>query len=216
RFDGGWGPASDLTLQGDLYKGSTDQPATDDQESAGRNVMARWTRHLSEKSDVNVNAYYDHTLREIPLTFRETLDTYDLSLRHRMPFGERHDVVWGLGYRQTQDVVGNTPGFAFLPPHQTRNLYSGFVQDEIELSSVLHWTLGSKVEHNDYTGVEVEPSTRLAWTPTATRTIWGAVSRAVRAPSRIDRDFYVPATPPFLLAGGPAFDSEALIAYELG
>jgi len=216
RLDGGWGPSSDLTIQGDIYKGSADQRFTDDMEIGGRNVMTRWTRRLAEHSDMQLNAYYDHSLRDMPLTFRETLDTYDVSLRHRLPLGERHDMMWGLGYRLTQDVVGNTPGFAFLPSHQTRNLYSSFVQDEIELSSVLHWTLGSKVEHNDYTGVEVEPSTRLAWTPSATRTLWGAVSRAVRAPSRLDRDLYVPSTPPFFLAGGPNFDSEVLLAYELG
>ena len=216
RFDGGLSPSSDLTIQGDLYDGSADQAATSDMEIGGRNVMARWTRRLAEHSDMHLNAYYDHTVREMPLIFRETLDTYDVSLRHRLPLGKRHDVVWGLGLRKTEDVVGNTPGFAFLPSHQTRNLYSGFVQDEIELSSVLHWTLGSKIERVDDTGIEVEPSTRLAWTPSATRTLWGAVSRAVRAPSRLDRDLYVPSTPPFFLAGGPDFDSEELIAYELG
>ena len=216
RFDGALGASSDLSVQGDLYGGSADQPATDDMKTGGRNVMTRWTHRLAERSDVHVDVYYDHTLREMPRTFRETLDTYDVSLRHRLPWGARHDVVWGLGYRLTQDVVGNSPGFAFLPSHETHYLYSGFVQDEIELGSRLHWTLGSKVERVDYTGVEIEPSTRLAFTPSATRTLWGAVSRAVRAPSRLDRDLYVPSTPPYLLAGGPGFDSEVLLAYELG
>ena len=217
RVDGALAGSSEFTIQGDLYDGAVDQPSTDDVTTDGRNLMTRWTRRLSERSDVQLNAYYDHTLRDIPLTFRETLDTYDASLRHRLPFGKRHDVVWGLGYRQTQDVVGNSPGLAFLPSHLERSVYSGFVQDEIELSQDrLRWTIGSKVEHNDYTGVELEPSTRLAWIPEPTQTLWGSVSRAVRAPSRIDRDLFVPATPPFLLAGGPGFDSEVLWAYELG
>src|SRR6266498_4277951 len=48
------------------------------------------------------------------------------------------------------------------------------------------------------------------------QTLWGAIARAVRAPSRIDREFYAPSTPPFLLTGGTNFISEELLAYELG
>jgi len=52
------------------------------------------------------------------------------------------------------------------------------------------------------------------------QTFWGAISRAVRSPSRIDRDYFSPAPPvppgTFNLAGGPDFESEKVIAYELG
>jgi iron complex outermembrane receptor protein len=77
-------------------------------------------------------------------------------------------------------------------------------------------SLGTKLEHNDYTGLEIQPSLRLAWAASENRTLWGAVSRAVRTPSRLDRDVYTPADPPYLLAGGPGFDSEVLWAFELG
>jgi iron complex outermembrane receptor protein len=91
------------------------------------------------------------------------------------------------------------------------------VQDEIALDKErLHLTLGSKFEHNDYTGFEVQPSARLAWKPEKRHTVWAAISRAIRTPSRIARELYSPASPPYVLAGGADFDAEKLIAYELG
>jgi iron complex outermembrane recepter protein len=213
-----WEPSTSdkLTLQGDSYGGSARQPNADPVELSGANGMVQWTRRFAVKSDVQLRAYYDRTDREIGPIFGETLDTYDLTLRHRFG-GGRHDVVWGAGYRLTQDDVRNGPMLAFLPAHLTRHLATCFIQDELALSEDrLHLTVGSKVEHNDYTGFEYQPSMRLACIPTASQTIWGAASRAVRAPSRIDRDLFVPSQPPYLLVGDAGFDSEVLWAYELG
>jgi iron complex outermembrane receptor protein len=206
-----------LTLQGDIYGGRAAQPGTGDTTMRGDNVIGRWSRTFSEKSDLKLQVYYDHTYRNVPGTFSEGLDTYDVDFQHRFPVGEQHDITWGLGYRLTKDSVGNTPVLAFLPADVTHQLYSVFGQDEIALvKDQVHLTLGTKIEHNDYTGVEYQPSARLAWRLSEEQTVWAAISRAVRMPSRIDRDFYVPPTPPFLLAGGPNFDSEKLVAYELG
>jgi len=206
-----------LTIQGDLYEGRTAQPGTDDSELSGGNVLSRWSHSFSENSSLQLQLYYDRTRRHMPGTFSEDLATYDFDAQHRFPLGDRNDLVWGLGCRLIEDHVGNSAALAFLPAHKTLHLYSAFVQDEITLiEDRLHLTLGSKFEHNDYTGFEFQPSGRLAWTPTERQVVWAAISRAVRTPSRIDRDFYIPGTPPFLLAGGTNFVSEELLAYELG
>jgi iron complex outermembrane receptor protein len=106
---------------------------------------------------------------------------------------------------------------AFLPRHRRLDVPSFFVQDKIALwKDRLHLTLGSKYEHNDYTGSEVQPSARLSWQVHERHFLWAAVSRAVRTPARLDRDLFFPASPPFLLEGGPDFDSETVVAYELG
>jgi iron complex outermembrane receptor protein len=129
--------------------------------------------------------------------------------------------VWGLGYRFMRDEVANSPSLAFDPPNLDRSLYSGFVQDEVAITSDLDITLGTKVEHNDYTGVEVEPSARLSLGLGDTRALWAAVSRAVRMPSRVDRHERLP-TPGLsplvenLLVAGDDFVSETVIAYEVG
>ncbi len=114
-------------------------------------------------------------------------------------------------------MVDNAPGLAFFPTVLDQELYSAFIQDEILLPGNLSLTLGTKLEHNDYTGFEVEPSVRLLWQASATQAVWSAVSRAVRTPSRVDRDLFQ-AAPPYLalLQGRSDFTSESLMAYELG
>ena len=227
-----------FTLQGDFYVGDENLDMTNDTRTAGGNVLGRWTRTFSDDSDISLQLYYDRTHIAVPKpavvyagpfapfslpagTLGDDLDTYDLDFQDRFHLGERNQIVWGLGYRFTHDVVGNAPSTEFLPPVLDQNLFSGFVQDEIKLHEKLFLTLGTKLEHNDYTGFEVEPSARLQWNVTQKQMFWGAVSRAVRTPSRIDRDLFEPTGlpapfPGSLLDGSSDFESEILIAYELG
>ena len=208
-----------LTLQGDGYNGRTGQPAAGDIRVSGGNVLGRWSRALSEKSNVSLQWYWDRTHRRIPGTFAEDLDTYDIDFQHRLALGDRHDVVWGASYRLIDDQqLNDYPVLAFLPAHVRRESFSVFVQDEISLvKDHLHLTLGTKLEHNFYTGFESQPSARLTWLASKEQTVWAAVSRAVRTPSRIDGEFYSPRDPPYtLLQGNPNFASEELLAYELG
>lgn len=214
-----WDAAADtsLTLQGDAYDATMGQVGPDNIRANGGNVLGRWSRSLGEDADMKLQVYYDRTHRRIPGSFTQNLDTYDVDYQDRLPLGTAHDFVWGLGYRLVEDSIVNTPANAFLPPSLGRQWFSGFVQDEITLrKDRLHLTLGSKVEHNDATGVEFEPSGRLAWTPDAKQTVWGAISRAVRTPSRIDLDLFSPATPPYRIAGSNNVVSEKLLAFELG
>lgn len=206
-----------LTVQGDAYGGSFEQPAPGSTSVDGQNLLARWVRTFSEESDLMVQAYFDRTRRRSPNVFVENLNTYDLDFQHRFPLGSHQSLMWGLGYRLMQDDVGNSAALAFLPEERNLQLFSGFLQDEITLvEDKLFLTLGSKVEHNDYSDFEVQPSVRLAWRVDDRQTLWAAVSRAVRSPSRIDRDLYFPGVAPYTIAGGSGFDSEKLIAYELG
>src|SRR6267378_752343 len=198
-----------VTLQGDLYDGRIGQPSAGDITVSGGNVMAKWSRTISETSGLTAQLYYDRTNRDIPGTFGEDLDTYDVDLQHQTRLGARHDLVWGLGYRLINDRITNTPALAFLPAHVARQWFTGFVQDEIALvPDRLHLALGTKIEHNDYTGFEIQPSGRVNWTLSPAATLWAAVSRAVRTPSRVDRELYAPGQPPYFLAGGPGFHSE--------
>lgn len=214
-----WEPseANLFTLQGDFYGGWGEQPSPSDISMAGGNVIGRWSHTISESSDLGVQFYYDRTHRNIPGTFAEDLDEYDVDFQHRFLVGERHDVVWGLGYRLIEDDVENSAALAFLPAEVSRQWFSAFAQDEIALvKDRLHLTVGTKLEHNDYTGFEFQPSGRLAWNVTKGHMLWAAISRAVRTPSRIDTELYAPGSPPFFFAGGTNFVSEELLAYEVG
>lgn len=208
-----------FTWQGDFYDGTEHNSAVDDSSIDGQNVLGRWKHVFTEDSDFTAQVYFDRTGRQdIPSTITDELLTYDFDFQYRFPLGERQSILCGVGYRFMDDNTPTSTTFAgFVPIGRTMQLFNGFLQDEITLAPhLLKLTLGTKLEHNDFSGFEVQPSGRLAWTPTEHQTIWGAVSRAVRSPSRIDVDYRIPTTPPYAIAGGPKFHSETVIAYELG
>lgn len=217
RIDGDLSRVDTLTVQGDFYEGSIQQPTPGRIEVSGANVLGRWRRVLSDGSDMQLQVYLDRTHRDIPNSFEQDLDTYDIDFQHHLRAGDSHDLVWGLALRRIDDDIDNGAGFGFLPPDVTRDWFSAFVQDDIALAESLRLTLGSKFEYNEYTHLEVQPSVRLSWRLSEESTVWSAVSRAVRTPSRVDREFYAPSTPPFtLVEGGVNFDSEKLLSYEVG
>jgi iron complex outermembrane receptor protein len=241
RMDAQVSTQNNATLQGDYYSGGEDMGTIGSELFAGGNILGRWTHTFSTESDMTLQMYFDRTYLSVPYpaypsaqyfsgfpagSLTDGLDTYDLDFQDRFSLGERNRFVWGLGYRFTHEVDEDVSIVRFSPPILDQNLFSGFVQDEIALYDKVHLTLGTKLEHNDYTGFEVEPSGRLQWNPTGKEMIWGAVSRAVQTPTRYDRDLEVVSglgglPPPYhlpsaLLEGSPDFVSETLIAYELG
>ncbi len=232
RVDAGLSQQDALTLQGDFYRGDEGIATGGAAGISGGNLLGRWSHTLSTDADWTLQVYYDRTHLSDPIPallinsltlapagiLTDDLDTYDIDFQNHLRLDERNHLVWGLGFRYTHDVVVNAPALAFLPPVLNQNLYSAFVQDELTLRENLFFTLGTKLEHNDYTGFEVEPSARLQWNFATNQMLWAAVSRAVRTPSRIDHDLSEPAPPApiILLEGSPDFTSEAVIAHELG
>ncbi len=240
RWDSQLAEADTLTVQGDIYEGDIQQtlavpsvaapPAQvvhDDADVAGGNLLARWQRSISFKSDVTLQAYYDRFVREEAF-FRQQYDIIDLDFQHHLAAGRNHDMIWGLRYRGSHDKFDITPTVIVEPDSRWDNLFSAFVQDEIAMMRNRLWlTVGSKIEHNDYSGTEVQPGVRLLWAVDDRNRLWAAVSRAVRTPSRMetDGDF---ATAVLRLAdeqlppaegrvlGNKDFDSEQLVAYEVG
>jgi iron complex outermembrane receptor protein len=207
-----WQPSRDnlLTVQGDAYDGtegqvesvSTNTPPytqqlTRDTDISGGDVLGRWTHTLANGSEIKLQTYYDKTVRDMTIV-GDNLDTFDVDLQYDRQIGSRQEVIAGLGYRLEDETIRNSSTV-----HTDRQLFSGFIQDEVTLiPERLKLTLGTKLEHNDFTGFEVEPSGRVSWTPTVHQTVWAAVSRAVRTPSDSE--------------GNKAFGSEDLLAYELG
>jgi iron complex outermembrane receptor protein len=213
-FRADWGKSLDgFTLQGDAYGGDLDQG----RDRSGYNLLGRWTRALEGGSSLRLQSYLESTSRDYPGTFKEQLDTYDFELQHTLAPAGGHRLLWGLGLRHHRDRVENSAALAFLPAQVNFNRSHVFAQDEMALRPDLDLTLGVKLDRNAYTGVEALPSVRLAWRSSGAHLLWIALSRAVRAPSRVDRELFAPPTPPFaLLAGGPGFRSEISNVFELG
>lgn len=215
RSDWRWAH-SDLTAQGDAYRSSGDQTPTGRQRNTGANLQLRWNQTLADGAALRLQSYLDRTTRDIPGTFSEQLNTLDFDVQYSMPGGGGQQTIWGGGYRVSDDHVGNTAALAFLPADRKLHWANLFVQHERSVLPNLSMSVGAKAETNDYTGLEFLPSLKLAWKPSDPQLLWVGLSRAVRAPSRIDTDFYVPGKPPYQLAGGPDFKSEIANTLELG
>jgi iron complex outermembrane recepter protein len=222
-----------LTIQGDAYRGNVGRlapsvtiigrpgPSGDlAVDVSGGNVLGRYRRRRSDASDVELRVYYDRTHRSDP-SFVDDLHTVDGEFQHRFAVGLRHQVTWGIHDRFMANRNRGKGIFALEPPSSRDNLASGFVQDQVTIRSGLQLTIGTKLEHNDFSAFEVQPSVRVAWDPSPGRTLWGAVSRAVRVPTRLERDIAIDVTDPegnpvVRLLGNDAFKSETLWAYEIG
>ena len=219
RLDWNASSSDKLSYQFNVYGGKPNPDGRDTVVIArGDNMLFRWDHSISEKSDYQFQAYYDHTWRDFGNGFTEDLKTYDLEWQNRIQLCSNHEFTYGLNFRMMDHKVDNLELFGFFPGRKTLYLYSLFFQDEILLvKDRLRLTVGAKMEHNSYTGFEYQPNGRLTWIPAHNHAIWGAVSRAVRTPARIDRDFalyILPGLP--LIAGSKDFRSETMIAYELG
>ncbi len=232
-----------FTFMGDAYTSETSEQITtldfqppdyaklreDDIQFSGVNFIGKWKRVHADGAQGELKTYVDYTERE-QWVLDERRSLFDIDYRYQTLVGLHHELSLGAGYRYSKDQQsdGNySEGqvIFYTPDSRTEHLYSAFIQDDIELQEDQWWlTLGTKLEHNGYTGYEVQPNLRLRWQVNPVHMAWGAISRAVRTPSRGERDGFLvtgqidPGPPPIasILEGSDAFDSEELIAYELG
>ncbi|MGH9637909.1 MAG: TonB-dependent receptor plug domain-containing protein, partial [Candidatus Angelobacter sp.] len=228
-----------FTFQGDLYDEaagesvqatSYTQPFSaivdNDARLSGGNIMARWKRQMGEGKDVQLQAYYDRTNRHEP-NFGDIRDTFDVDFLARVPLPARQRLSYGAGMRFSHgNELEAVSGLTFDPPQQTDQLLTAYAQDEIELvPRYLSLIAGTKLLHTNYTGVDLEPSVRLLWTPSEKQTVWASFTRAVRTPADVERDFFLsgfigtaPGGLPFFARfnANRDFRSETLKGYEAG
>lgn len=214
-----WVPskADTVTLQGDVYKGYEAQLGAPAEDIRGGNVMARWNRSWENGSTLQVQTYYDRVERGDEVNGAGFyVDTYDLDAQHSIALGGRQEIVWGGGYRLSRYKIDGTSSLFFSPPSGDLHLFNVFVQDSIALTPTSSLVLGAKIEDDPYSAPEFLPTARLSWSPNTGMTLWAAVSRAIRAPTPFDRDVVERLGGVDFLIGGPDFESETLIAYEMG
>lgn len=234
-----------FTLQGDLFSNfignntfaqSTRDPTipriVDRGRSEGGSIRMRWDRTISEQSSIMLQTYYDHVNLKLPAITSYMSESFDIDFQHRFPFLNRNDLTWGFNYRlyHTKLTEGNLVKLS--PSSQTNQVFSGFIRNDIKLiPDRLMFSIGTRLDRNDFTGLEIQPNARLMWTPNSYNSVWGSISRAVRTPSRLENDGevvagYLPNLPGLNLGlplavqaifqGNHNFKSEKLIAYEVG
>ncbi len=232
-----------LTIQGDIFANrigdSLMQPSLIapfsrldivNATEKGGNIRLRWDRTFSEKSSIMLQTYYDRVDNQLAPWTRYA-ESFDIDFQHRLPLLQQHDVTWGLNYRLYNNKVAETELTTFTPSQRTNHNFSAFIRDDIGLlPEKLTLTLGTRLDHNDFTGLEVQPNGRLMFTPDPQNSMWLSISRAVRIPSRGENDVTIagrvmpgiPGMPAFpvpvlmVVQGNHQFQAEKLIAYELG
>lgn len=228
----------ELSFEGDLYTGrigdtvgifnSFASPGLEnvlfEANLSGGYIQSDWTHRYSDRSETALQVSYDRFRRDDVLG--EARQTFNIDFQNHIAWGERQDIVWGAGYRFSSSTSPGSLTIALEPPNLDTSLFSAFVQDEIALiADRVSLTVGTKLEHNYFTGFGVMPSARVAWQIRAKQTAWAAVSRALRTPSSIDTGseanfggFIPPTGPPVALriVGNPDFQDERLLAYEAG
>jgi iron complex outermembrane recepter protein len=244
-FRSDWTPsrADSLTVQGDLYHSNYGETLTTPSLAppysstlpntgtySGGNLLGRWN-HAFESSSMSLQMYYDRTNIADNSLFIDHESVYDIDFQNDLHIGQSQELVWGLGYRSIQDRNGSSFTVSLQPNHSSLNQFSAFVQDEVSLfHKLLRITVGSKLEHNDFTGFEVEPNIRFLGIISKHQSVWTAISRAVRTPALTEEgirlnEAVIPAgMPPFnsplpvveAVFGSRQFQSEDLLAYELG
>ena len=238
RTDSHLSRKDNLMVEGDLYTGQENSPATFlpsvtspglqnidvEVPLSGGFLSSTWDHAVSARSDTRLQISFDRYKRNDILT--EARNTVAVEFQHHFVWGDRQDIVWGGGYRYTaSDTRGNLTA-SFIPPDLNMQIFSAFFQDEVALvPNRLYVTLGSKLEHNLYSGFNWMPSARVSWTPSTRQMFWAAISRAERTPAESDAavranvgGFPGPGGSPVLLAfvGNPNFENEGATAHEAG
>ena len=219
RIESDRGGRNFAVLQGDLFEGRTGLGVDVDRsiDLTGGNLLGRWTRQSASAGETTLQAYYDYFYRRVPQQYRGTLHTVDLDAQHRRALG-RHVLVVGAGYRQYRgDDRAEGPGFFFDPQQRVSHRSNVFGQVQFDAGNGVFLSVGTKLEHNEFTGAEVQPMLAARWTR-GNQTLWSTVSKAVRVPTRFDVDLRIriPNTETVALTGTEDFRSESVIAYEAG
>jgi len=244
RLDSNATTRDSITVQGDIYHDNFGETLTvpsltsptlwstypNNGYESGGDLLGRWN-HSFSRSSTSLQMYYDRTNISDPTVFGDHESVYDIDFQHDIHLGESQELVWGLGYRSIQDSNGSSFTVALQPAHSSLNQYSAFLQDEVSLlDNRMHVTVGSKFEHNPFTGFEFEPNVRVLGTLTNKQSVWAAVSRAVRTPALTEEGLQLneavipPGVPPLnsplpvveAIFGSRQFGSEDLLAYEVG
>jgi len=235
-FRADWTPTKEdtITLQGDIYNGHDgerydntiptppfSEEVTDQQHAFGGDILFRWSREVDEQTGWQFQSFFDKTRRNL-VAWAETRNTYDLDFQYRFSPAEFHQFITGANYRRSQDFERGGFSFELIPPAYATQWASVFAQDEMTLvEDFSYFTLGCRLEYNSFGKFQVEPTARLLFLPSKRESVWLAVSRAIRNPTRFDTGIQLRTSGPapgsfFQFNGDPNFQPENLIAYEIG
>jgi len=205
-------------FKADAFHGRDDFIDRRDGEWTELNLHARVSRDLRSRGRLELQSYYRREYRNVERQLTHHLDTGNVDVQYSVNPNARHALVAGAGIRVNHDNTHGSPTLGFEPMSRTYPLFSAFVQDEFAVRPAsLYLTGGVKVEHNAFSGADVQPNLRARWLLPRRQMVWGSVARAVRRPTRFDDDIRITTDTGLLLVqGSDAFESEEMRGWEVG
>jgi iron complex outermembrane receptor protein len=223
------GPACDRWLAADVGSPLGYTPVDVDQGNMGGHLLVRHEWLGTEGTQTALQSYVERNGISISPFFEQRRTTADVDFQQRRLLSDRHDLVWGLGWRHSGDDISGQGIVQMSPPSRHWDLASVFLHDEVTLvPQRFKAVLGARLEHNSVTGYELQPNVRGVWTPSPAQTLWAALSGAARTPARAELDVtadlsVVPptlTTPPVLVRSVPRdnrdLDAERVASLEFG
>jgi iron complex outermembrane receptor protein len=144
-------------------------------------VLGRWTHHGDNGSSLQAQSSLG-ILRRIDFATSDE-NAFDADVQYHVKLRARQDVVAGGGYRFVSTTTGTNFSVSFSPSTLDAVVANVFVQDEVALTERVHVTLGTKLEHDTFSGWGLQPTARVMWAPANGQHLWVAASRALRTPS---------------------------------
>ncbi|MCG2634101.1 MAG: TonB-dependent receptor [Gammaproteobacteria bacterium] len=184
-------------------------------------LQGNWQHRWQEGQELELESRYSW-VNNRGLLIRERRQQFDLDAKYQQQIG-RHNLITGIGFRRIYSKSPENPAFGFQPPKRTEYIYSGFIDDEFKLSQKLTAEFGARLEQRNRTGFQVQPTARLLFDSSPTLSFWGAVTRAVRSPSRMEEDLAMqldfgsnPLPTVLVSRNGPEFGNETSLSFEWG
>jgi len=187
-------------------------------------ALARWTREAGNGRTFEAQGFFEITERDEGFQHYDS-KTYDADLKYHARQG-RHDLVSGVGFRETREHSDPTFALVFTPEPPPLRVFNLFVQDEVRtFGDRLRLTGGVKFEHETLSSWSVQPTGRALWSISDRQRVWGAASRAIRTPSVVNRFARVNFTSfpsesglPIVVSilGNPDYQSEETFSVEGG
>ena len=173
------------------------------QRNNGSNLLLRREQSTGDGGELDWQVSAESALVEVEGIIHEERRTVSAEVQQRQPFGA-HDLLWGASYRLSRDDIflptGNVLSYALNErPQRQWQLASVFLHDDFTLlPNRLQLSGGVRIDFDSWSGTQVQPDVRLAYTPNSTTTWWTSLARAARTPSRTELDL------PFSFAATPA------------
>ncbi len=237
RFDGRDGERDLWSVDADVYVGSSRsraqytlngppyvETADISMPLSGGHLQGEWSPLLADGHTTRFSGWLDINNRDVPGLLNEHRQTLAFEALHILPDSEVGRISFGGGYRyQRLDLDGSSRA-STSDPHNVLNVVDAFIQDELELGDVSLF-LGTKLEYNEFVGLQVQPDVRASWQIDEGWNAWAAVSRAVRTPTFVEDDLRLDVSSQpgpggvaqvGQLVSNKDFDAEELLSYEGG